>query len=196
MLFRKSTGRVATRTRTAPDETIMRGPSPRAALPRATRHPAASNPNHAPIRLDHDRGRRRTRFLRSHHDRHEHGRLVRRQSQLAVPRRLAPGKEMLRADLCRRATSDTTAPGAYDSATIRPLSSSLHRRRRPTPLRISTRPRGAVASTIWSTIYANRCRICEPMQSVRIFRTMPLAARWGELPLTLSLLSGGCPRFC
>src|SRR6266540_3731012 len=57
---------------------------------------------------------------------------------------------------CRRAISDTTAPGAYDSATIRPLSSSLHRRRRPTPLRISTRPRGAVASTIWSTIYANR----------------------------------------
>src|SRR6266511_808726 len=57
---------------------------------------------------------------------------------------------------CRRAISDTTAPCAYDSATIRPLSSSLHRRRRPTPLRISTRPRGAVASTIWSTIYANR----------------------------------------
>ena len=48
------------------------------------------------------------------------------------------------------------APGAYDSATIRPLSSSLHRRRRPTPLRTSTRPRGAVASTICSTIYANR----------------------------------------
>ena len=32
---------------------------------------------------------------------------------------------------CRRATSDTTAPAAYDSATIRPLASSLHRRRRP-----------------------------------------------------------------
>ena len=31
------------------------------------------------------------------------------------------------------------------------------------------------ASTIWSTIYANRCH-----QQVRIFRTMPLAARWGK----------------
>src|SRR4249920_3763820 len=76
---------------------------------------------------------------------------------------------------CRRATSDTTAPGANDSATIRPLSALFHRRRRPTPLRISTRPRGAEASTIWSTIYANRCH-----QLVRIFRTMPLAARWGK----------------
>src|SRR5437667_10776958 len=68
-----------------------------------------------------------------------------------------------------------TAPGANDSATIRSLSAVLHRRRRPTPLRISTRPRGAEASTIWSTIYANRCH-----QQVRIFRTMPLAARWGK----------------
>src|SRR4249920_3162750 len=76
---------------------------------------------------------------------------------------------------CRRATSDTTAPGANGSATIRPLSALFHRRRRPTPLRISTRPRGAEASTIWSTIYANRCH-----QLVRIFRTMPLAARWGK----------------
>ncbi len=57
---------------------------------------------------------------------------------------------------CRRATSDTTAPGAYDSATICPLALSLHRRRRPTPTWISTRPRRSKASTIWSTIYANR----------------------------------------
>src|SRR5215472_10537737 len=61
---------------------------------------------------------------------------------------------------CRRATSDTTAPGAYDSATIRPLTSSLHRRRRPTPTWISTRPRGSEASNIWSTIYANRT-VCD-----------------------------------
>ena len=40
-----------------------------------------------------------TGFWRCHHDRHKHGRLVRRQRQLAAPRRLAPGKEMLRADL-------------------------------------------------------------------------------------------------
>src|SRR5215472_16012464 len=55
---------------------------------------------------------------------------------------------------CRRATSDT--PGACDTATIRPLTSSLHRRRRPAPTWISTPPRGSEASTIWSTIYANR----------------------------------------
>jgi hypothetical protein len=81
MLFRKSTGRVATRTRTAPDGTIMRGPSPRAALPRATRHPRRIQPEPH----DHDRGRRRTRFLRSHHDRHEHGRLVRRAGRALPP---------------------------------------------------------------------------------------------------------------
>src|SRR5580704_1682681 len=55
---------------------------------------------------------------------------------------------------CRRATSDTTAPGAYDSATIRPLASPLQRRRRPAPTWTSTRPRGREVSTIWSTIYA------------------------------------------
>ena len=60
---------------------------------------AAFGPNHDPSRLDRDRGRRRNRLLRCHHDRHKHGRLVRRQRQLAAPRRLAPGKEMLRADL-------------------------------------------------------------------------------------------------
>ena len=53
---------------------------------------------------------------------------------------------------CRRATSDTTAPAANDSATIRPLVATLQRRRRPTPTRISTRPRGSEASSIWSTI--------------------------------------------
>src|SRR4029077_4170008 len=62
--------------------------------------------------------------------------------------------------LYRRATTDTTAHGAYDSATIRPLTSSLHRRRRPAPTWISTRPRGPEASTIWSIIYANRT-VCD-----------------------------------
>src|SRR6516164_6134242 len=38
---------------------------------------------------------------------------------------------------------------------MRPLASSLQRRRRPTPTRISTRPRRSDASTIWSTICAN-----------------------------------------
>jgi putative transposase len=52
------------------------------------------------------------------------------------------------------------APGAYDSATIRPLTSSLHRRQYPEPTWISTRPRGSQASTISSTIYANRT-VCD-----------------------------------
>src|SRR5262249_38640552 len=54
---------------------------------------------------------------------------------------------------CRRATSATMAPGAYDAAPIRPFASSLQRRRRPGPTCMSTRPRGSELSTIWSTIY-------------------------------------------
>src|SRR5262249_1313600 len=38
-------------------------------------------------------------LLGGHHGRHKHGCLVRRQRQLAMPHRLAPGKEMLRANL-------------------------------------------------------------------------------------------------
>jgi hypothetical protein len=38
-------------------------------------------------------------------------------------------------------------------------------------------------STIGSTIDANRCR-----QQVRIFRTMPLAARWGQNPAYADLI--------
>ena len=40
------------------------------------------------------------------------------------------------------------------------FASSLHRRRRPAPTWISTRPRGSEASNIWSTIYANRT-VCD-----------------------------------
>jgi hypothetical protein len=71
---------------------------------------------------------------------------------------------------CRRATSDTTGPGAYDAATIRPLTSSLHRRRCPAPTWISTRPRGFEASTIWSTIYANRT-VCNGLTCCQSART-------------------------
>src|SRR6266511_228314 len=93
---------------------------------------------------------------------------------------------------CRRAISDTTAPGAYDSATIRPLSSSLHRRRRPTPLRISTRPRGAVASTIWSTIYANRsCQHRSHLPNYAALRKMGAKHR---LPYSPTLWALACVR--
>jgi hypothetical protein len=40
---------------------------------------------------------------------------------------------------CRRATSETFAPGASVSSKMRALSSRDHRRRRSTPLRTSTR---------------------------------------------------------
>ena len=57
---------------------------------------------------------------------------------------------------CRRATCETTAPEAKDSATIRLLASSPQRRRRLTPSRISKRARGFEPPMMFSTIYANR----------------------------------------
>ncbi len=150
-------------------------------------HPAStphSGSNHHPStvsicdqrRLHRPRG---NRLLRRHHDWHEHSRPIDRQ------RRLAASRAVLRqANRCwapshaRRATSGTTAPGAKDSAwyNAAPFSSSLQRRRQPTPLQISTRPRGPEACpTIWSTIYANH-----PVMKVRIFRTMLPSARCGQ----------------
>src|SRR5256886_15253961 len=103
MPLRKSTGRVATGRALHPTgrscESLHH--------PQHSREPphirAAFDPHHDPSHLDRDRWQRRSlrhlRLLRCHHDRYEHGHLVRRQRQLAVPRSLAPGKEMLRADL-------------------------------------------------------------------------------------------------
>lgn len=65
----------------------------------------------------------------------------------------------------RRATSDTTAPGAKDSATIRALSSSLQRRRR-------TCPCSSEASTKIPTINATRSVQTGPMLQVRPPATM------------------------
>ena len=83
---------------------------------------------------------------------------------------------------CRRATSDTTAPDAYDSAMIRPLTSSLHRRRRPAPTWISTRPRGFEASNICSTIYANRT-VCDGLYLARQLAPDKVGAE-NRFPLT------------
>ena len=122
----------------------------------------------------------------AHHDRPaDDGRLVRRQRQLAAPRRLAPGKEMLRADLmpaCHLRHDRARRKRFRDDP---PLSALLHRRRRPTPLRISTRPRGAEASTIWSTIYANRCHHGSHLELCRL--------RWGDTasPALTSRAVGG-----
>jgi hypothetical protein len=79
-----------------------------------------------------------------------------------VPALSVPARDALRqADSCcgempcRRATSDTTAPAAQDSATIRLLTSSLQRRRRFASTWILIRPRGSELSAM-STICANR----------------------------------------
>ena len=55
---------------------------------------------------------------------------------------------------CRRAISATGTPALSASATIRPFSSAVHRRRRPTPVRISTRPNESFVSHIVSVICA------------------------------------------
>ena len=135
---------------------------------------AAFGPNHDPSRLDRDRGRRRNRLLRCHHDRHKHGRLVRRQRQLAAPRRLAPGKEMLRADLM---------PACH----LRHDRARRKRFRDDPPLVRVTPPSPATDATANLDAPSRRGsvnymvdHICEPMPSTGShLRTMPLAARWG-----------------
>ena len=64
-------------------------------------------------------------------------------------------------------TGNGFVPGVLDA-----LKAARHRRRRPTPTRISTPPRCSEAPTIWSTMYANRsppnqlasCRSTCPVQ--------------------------------
>jgi ABC-type sugar transport system ATPase subunit len=66
---------------------------------------------------------------------------------------------------CRRATSDTLAPGPRLSTTMRALSSSDHRRRRPVPVISSIRrtdatassvPPSGLLSTLCSSVWSNR----------------------------------------
>src|ERR1700761_2996898 len=57
----------------------------------------------------------------------------------------------------RRATSDTRAPGTRVSSTIRAFSSADQRRRRPGPVRISTRRYSPFASSLASNITVARC---------------------------------------
>src|SRR5262249_56638256 len=63
---------------------------------------------------------------------------------------------------CRRATSDTTTPGARLSRTIRALASRVNRRLRPAPVIISTRCKvsslfSVVGSSVSSCLCSNRC---------------------------------------
>jgi hypothetical protein len=68
--------------------------------------------------------------------------------------RLPPPREQLP---CRCATSDTTAPGASVSSTIRTLSSSEKRRRRPVPVSTSSRlTLLALGSSVWSSVDTSR----------------------------------------
>lgn len=55
-----------------------------------------------------------------------------------------PAKQLLRRNPCRRATEHTESSLATISATIRALSSSLHFRRRPAPVKTSSRRTGSV----------------------------------------------------
>src|SRR5664280_1696782 len=59
---------------------------------------------------------------------------------------------------CRRAISATATPEFSASATIRPFSCAVQRRRRPTPVRISIRPNATFVSHIVSVICAKPSR--------------------------------------
>ena len=85
---------------------------------------------------------------------------------------------------CRRATSDTTAPGAYDSATIRPLVATLQRRRHPTPTRISTRP-AAPKRVIYMVDH-----MCEPICQSRLHLAAQIARYKVEQSSAYGLPSG------
>src|ERR1700719_584723 len=64
----------------------------------------------------------------------------------------------------RRATSDTRAPGTRVSATIRAFSSADQRRRRPGPVRTSTRRNPPFASSLTSNIRIARSPLPQPNQ--------------------------------
>src|ERR1700733_5717787 len=67
----------------------------------------------------------------------------------------------------RRATSDTRAPGTRVSATIRAFSSADQRRRRPGPVRTSTRRYSPFASSLTSNIRIARCPLPQANQAAR-----------------------------
>src|SRR6516225_1019652 len=66
----------------------------------------------------------------------------------------------------RRATSDTRAPGASVSATIRAFSSADQRRRRPGPVRTSTRRKLPFASSLTSNIRIARSPLPQANQAL------------------------------
>src|SRR6516225_1583906 len=65
----------------------------------------------------------------------------------------------------RRATADTRAPGTSVSATIRAFSSADQRRRRPGPVRTSTRRNSPFASSLTSNIRIARSPLPQANQA-------------------------------
>ena len=86
----------------------------------------------------------------------------------------------------RRATSDTRAPGARVSSTIRAFSSADQRRRRPGPVRTSTRRNSPFASSLTSNITIARSPLCLGQLNHRPGRSLKKGVR---APLTLDRLT-------
>jgi hypothetical protein len=83
----------------------------------------------------------------------------------------------------RRATSDTRAPGTKVSATIRAFSSADQRRRRPGPIRTSTRRYSPFASSLTSNLRIARSPAPQANQALPP-RSLK---KGGSAPLTINL---------
>src|SRR5579871_3776447 len=128
-------------------------------------------------------------LLASHrHHRHRCSQPIRRQSEARSP---DPVPRCCGTKSCRRATSAITAPGAIASATIRPFSTALHRRRRTTPV-TSPRCRIIFVSSLMSTIMCTRSAIpTEPPSCAHA----PQSTMWGQSTAYLVLtLPATCQR--
>jgi hypothetical protein len=101
----------------------------------------------------------------------------------------------------RRATSDTRAPGTRVSATIRAFSSADQRRRRPGPVRTSTRRNALFASSLTSNIWIARSPVPQQNQALpgrplkKGFRA-PLTLKRQGITLDRSTLSTWVGRAC
>ena len=80
---------------------------------------------------------------------------------------------------CRRATSAITASGAIASATIRPFSSSLHRRRRTTLVTCAQR-RTISVSSLMSNVDHNVHTIHDPKRITIVHHSPANQLTWGE----------------
>jgi len=145
MPLRKSTGLVATSTRTGRLGTITVPTAVPSTTPGSS--PAASAPEYVAGRPS-ARSRSRRRQAAPSHQRSPARSSMRASVRARPPRSTAALDRRQRkicagVSPCARATALTLAPGAVLSATIRALSSALHARRCPAPVKISTRRAGA-----------------------------------------------------